>query len=169
MEQMLADVKAERLPGEPVTVRGKAPEENLQLNGATDEEIAYLTGDGSGNGQRVELNAMTSPQSIAWLERQLKQQGIAKIIPNQKVLASAYRPACLAHRVNGQIKRLFAAARKEAETVAVPKDLAKRVKRKLKQDPQMPWDAVVSEIASKEAESCGLYFVRTVANSLPPT
>lgn len=145
----LADVKAERLPGEPVTLRGRAPEENLRLNGATDAEIAYLTGDGSGNGQRVELNAMTSPQFIKWVERKLLQHGVTKMIPNQNVLALAYRSACLAHRVNKEMKRQFEAMRKEVERVAVPKDLARRVKCNLKQDPQMSWDAVVSDIASK--------------------
>ncbi len=144
----LADVKAERLPGEPVTLRGKAPEENLRLNGATDAEIAYLTGDGSGDGQRVELNAMTSPQFIKWLEHKLVKHGVAKMVPDEQVLISAYRHTCLAHRVNEQLKRLFEATRKETEMVAVPTDLARRVKRELKQKPELSWDAVVSDIAA---------------------
>jgi hypothetical protein len=91
---------------------------------------------------------MTSPQFIAWLERKLKQHGVTKLIPNEKVLASAYRHACLAHRVNEQIKRLYDSVRKEAEMIAVPKDLARRVKGKLREKLALPWDAAVAEMVS---------------------
>ena len=144
----LADVKAEKLEGEPVTLKGKDPETNLRLNGATDEEIAYLTGDGSGDGQRVELNAMTSPQFVAWLERKLKEHGVTKMIPDEQVLILAFRQAHLAHRINREMKRLFEAMRKEAESVAVPNGLARRVKCALKQNPERAWDAVISDFAA---------------------
>ena len=117
-----------------------------------DDEIAYLTGDGSGKGQRVELNAMTSPQFINWLERKLRQHGIAKLIPENKVLATAYRDAWLARRMNERIESVFDSLRKEAETVAIPKELTKEVRLKLKQTPTISWDAAVSEIVAKKAE-----------------
>jgi hypothetical protein len=40
--------------------------------------------------RRVELNAMTSPQFVAFVERKLLENGVAKIIPDQKLLAKVY-------------------------------------------------------------------------------
>ena len=148
----LADVKAEKLEGERVKVRGESPENNLRLNGATEEEIAYLTGNGSGRGKRVELNAMTSPQFINWIERKLKQHGVTKLIPDDTVLETAYRRAWLTLRMNERIKSEFDALRKEAGTVVVPKGLATEVRRKLKQYPEICWDTAVSKIDDKKAE-----------------
>jgi hypothetical protein len=145
----LADVQAEDLEGESVSLRGASPEFNLEDNGATKEEIAYLTGNGTGRGQRVELNAMTSPQFIAFLERKLKQHAVSKVVPGKAVLKDAYRRAYLAHRVNAEIDDIFDEINKEAEDLAVPKDLEKRVQARLKQHPEMPWDAVVSELAEQ--------------------
>jgi hypothetical protein len=44
-------------------------------------------------GERVELNAMTSDQLIAWLERKLAEIGVQKVIPDRDALANAYRRA----------------------------------------------------------------------------
>jgi hypothetical protein len=144
----LEDVKKEGLEGEPVTLRGESPEANLQLNGATDAEIAYLTGKGTGRGQRVELNALTSPQFIAFLERKLKEHGVRKVVPGKAVLHDAYRRAFFAHQVNAQIANIFDAVKARADKVALPKDLAGRVQARLKRHPEMSWDAVVSELAA---------------------
>ena len=59
---------------------------NLRKNGATREEIEFLL-----HGRRVELNAMTSRQLVAFVERKLTDNGIAKIVPKQAELADAYR------------------------------------------------------------------------------
>jgi len=148
----LNDVEQMKLESEPVEYEDKKdPKENLAKCGATAEEMDFLVERETYSGwigQRVELNAMTSPQFIAWLERKLKQHGVTKLIPNEKVLASAYRHACLAHRVNEQIKRLYDSVRKEAEMIAVPKDLARRVKGKLREKLALPWDAAVAEMVS---------------------
>jgi hypothetical protein len=119
----LADVRAENLDGEPVALRGRSPEHNLRLNGATAEEIAYLTGYDAKYGQRVELNAMTSPQFIDWLERKLEQQGVTKLIPDNAVLATAYRWAWVAQRVNEKLETVYTEAREEAEKLAIPENL----------------------------------------------
>jgi hypothetical protein len=53
------------------------------MNGATVEE--YLLE------RRVELNALTSEQFIALVERKLTEHGVKKIIPTKAVLAETYR------------------------------------------------------------------------------
>ena len=40
--------------------------------------------------RRVELNAMTSPQFVAFIERKLREHGIAKVIPDETLLAEMY-------------------------------------------------------------------------------
>ena len=152
----IEDVKREGLKGEPVTLRGESPEDNLQLNGATGEEIAYLTGNGTGRGQRVELNALTSPQFIAFLERKLKQHGVRKIVPGKAVLLDANRRAYFAHGVNAEIEKIVGKLKAQAEKVKVPTDLAKRVQARLKQDPALSWDAVVSQLAGDHIEGSAL-------------
>jgi hypothetical protein len=41
--------------------------------------------------QRVELNAMTSEQLVAFIERKLAEQGVKKIVPAKETLDEAYR------------------------------------------------------------------------------
>ena len=76
-----ADVQELGLESEPVrfgTVSPYKVRERLKTNGATADEIAFLM-----EGQRVELNAMTSDQFVALVERKLTEAGIAKIVlPN---------------------------------------------------------------------------------------
>jgi hypothetical protein len=58
--------------------------ENLRSNGATAEEIEFLLE------QRVELNALASDELVAFIERKLAEQGIAKVIPRKEQLEEAY-------------------------------------------------------------------------------
>ena len=65
---------------------------NLPENGASEEEIAFMFRDFDRlrSTRRVELNAMTSPQFVAFVERKLRENGVAKIVPEQDLLAEAY-------------------------------------------------------------------------------
>ncbi|MBI4326842.1 MAG: hypothetical protein HY674_16500 [Chloroflexi bacterium] len=143
----LADVKAEKLEGEPVKVRGDFPEENLRGNGAKEAEIKFLVGDG--NGQRVELNAMTSPQFIKWLEGKLKKHGVKKFVPGDDVLKTAFKRAALAHELNAEIDKAFSELRREADEAEVPEDLRATVEAYLKENPGASWDFAVAEIADE--------------------
>ena len=66
--------------------------ENLRKNGASDAEIAFLFQDWTNTRStcRVELNAMTSPQFVAFVERKLKKHGVKKIVPDVETLNEAY-------------------------------------------------------------------------------
>src|SRR5262249_1127787 len=59
--------------------------DQLAENGATDAESTILLN------ERVELNAMSSDALIAMIERKLKAYGLKKVIPDDDVLAEAYR------------------------------------------------------------------------------
>jgi hypothetical protein len=85
----LTDVEELGLDGEEVFDRGspEAITANLRGNGATKSEIKYLLQ------QRVELNAMTSDQLVAFVERKLDDNGVKKLIPSTRLLADAYRCA----------------------------------------------------------------------------
>ena len=57
----------------------------LAESGATAAEIAFLLND------RVELNAFASDELVAWIEAKLEEHGVHKVIPDQQMLAEAYR------------------------------------------------------------------------------
>jgi hypothetical protein len=125
--------------------------ENLRENGATKEEIAFLFADFDRlrSTRRVELNAMTSPQFIAFVERKLKEHSIAKIVPDQELLAQAFagmeRGRRLATKAQEIIDNL------DAEDFKGPKNLQRRVRKFLKQHPDKRWTDAVSAIVEELA------------------
>src|SRR5262245_30154638 len=81
----LADVEANDLESESVSYGRTSPISNLLDNGATREEVDFLC-DSSEHGmywgERVELNAFTSGDLVAWIEAKLQENGIGKVIPD---------------------------------------------------------------------------------------
>jgi DNA topoisomerase VI subunit A len=131
------------LEREPVR-NNASPRKNLQDNGATSKEIGILDS-GNGNGERVELNAMTSEQFIAWLERKLTEHGVRKVIPRGKTLEATYRRAVRCQRAAAEFERLRAEA--GDRDIPIPDDLGERVRERLKTHPDQPWDDAVWNIA----------------------
>jgi hypothetical protein len=119
--------------------------DNLRTNGASEEEIAFMFRDFDTlrSTRRVELNAMTSPQFVAFVERKLCGNGVAKLVPNQDPLASVYLGFKGGWRLRQAVAKLDAI---DMTTVKVPADLEKRVRRVLKKSPSMRWDAAVEAI-----------------------
>ncbi len=127
--------------GTPEAVRN-----NLKANGATKAEIKFLTTpleDSKAEGKRVELNALTSSQLVALVERKLRQHGLKKVMPKPTDLAKAYRLFKRGEAINEIVVGKIA----EFKNLPVPADLEKRVKALLKDKPQMPWDDAVAQIA----------------------
>ena len=101
----LADVKElNLLSEEQVHFQQKDPTEKFRDwydDPVSDDEADFLKGqfnphlgkNGGWRGQRVELNAMTSPQYVTWLERKLDEVGVPKLVPNKKTLAAAWNRA----------------------------------------------------------------------------
>lgn len=139
------------LPSEPVSYRQrKHPSHYLRFCGATDEEIGLLANggrSGSWTGRRVEINAMTSDQLIAWLERKFEEHGVRKVLPDDGTLSAAYRRAVFLQYIEAEIAVLTA----DFEDGDVPKRLAARVKALLRNNPALSWDEAVWHLAA-EAE-----------------
>jgi hypothetical protein len=132
------------------------PRINLRKCGATGEECNVLvrrSPDGGWTGERVELNAMTSNQFIAWLEGKLAEVGVEKLIPEREVLENAYRRAVRQARVQQAIDEAIDNLEEQGD-IPVPDDLAKRIGEKLKGSARawddMLWDLVTDEDLDEE-------------------
>jgi hypothetical protein len=97
--------------------------DRLKLNGATPEEIDFLL-----EGQRVELNAMTSDQFVAFVERKLTEAGIAKVVPPKDQLEEVYRLFARSKQIEEIVEKEIAALI-DAE-IAIHEDLEARVRPK---------------------------------------
>jgi hypothetical protein len=146
----LEDVESWGLVSEEVYYKSD-PCDNLEENGATPEEIAYLHEGGSGKhhyGRRVELNAFPSDDLIKWIEGKLNEQGVKKVVPNGEVLKEAYARAVKVAVVNEAIKDAQDAAEQAAKDHAIPKTLTRTIRKRLRETPVLSWDKVVAEVAT---------------------
>jgi hypothetical protein len=145
----LADVEAIGLEAEHQhhpKVSRSALEENLRTNGASEAEIAFMFRDFDNlrSTRRVELNAMTSPQFVAFVERKLRANSITKVVPDDEVLEEMYTAIGKGRRLEAAVEELDEL---DAEDCKPPKDLKQRVRKMLEKHPAMRWDAAVTEIA----------------------
>ncbi len=138
----LEDVKRYQLQSERVQYKDDR-RGTLEEHGATEEEIEFLCGEYHG-GERVELNAFSTEDLIRWLEEKLMEHGVQKVIPDDEVLAAAYRRSFEIRVSQGRIREIQEEARRTSANAQVPKDLADRVKKRLKANPAMPWDQAVA-------------------------
>ena len=125
----------------------EALRKRLRINGATEAEIEFLlTGEGN-TGQRVELNAMTSDQFVAFVERKLTEHGAAKVVPSAETLAETYaafkRGAMAQQALEAELARLNAAI------IDTPADLEQRVRAYLDEHGEETWDAAVRAISTE--------------------
>lgn len=161
----LEDVELHGLQSESVTYNASARKvrQNLETNGATEEEINFLCPEGSSEfnfrrgkihtwGERVELNAFASDQLIEWLETKLVEQRIEKVVPEKEALESAYRRALEISIVRERIRAVEEEAAKIAAKAPIPDDLRDQVEEVLDTERATPWDDALMDIASVEAE-----------------
>jgi hypothetical protein len=132
---------------------------NLRENGATEAEIAFMFADfdATRSTRRVELNAMTSPQFIAFVERKLKEHGIAKVVPNQDLLAEVYAGLKRGQRLEGALQQAIEDLQDDDEeegavNFRAPKNLPRRIRALLKRQPTLRWDAALAEIVKNESK-----------------
>jgi hypothetical protein len=119
----------------------------------TEDELGFLvegySSNGAWRGKRVELNAMTSAQLIAWLERKLEEHGVEKVVPDEDTLAAAWQRARRIAQVNEEIQKIIGDTNKaQFET---PADLAELIRLGIKDDPEVSWDEVLNNIAVEES------------------
>jgi hypothetical protein len=139
----LTDVAALKLQSEPVETSGSwdSRARTLADHGASREEIDFL------RTRRVELNAMTAPQFIAFLERKLAEQGIRKIVPDRDILTKHARDAIEQQLVHRLLQSNQLTLRRQAGAVRLPSDLEARVRDHLTANPEQSWDEAVAMIA----------------------
>jgi DNA topoisomerase VI subunit B len=134
---------------EPEDVFDKANPEtrraNLLLNGATSEEAEFLLT------KRVELNALTSGQLVAFIERKLAEHGIRKVMPKVELLRDTYRLMINNGRIEPVVKKVITEIGNKP--IAVPANLTARVAAHLRQHPNLRWDAAVAAIAEEDGEA----------------
>ncbi|WP_027152204.1 DUF2399 domain-containing protein [Mesorhizobium sp. WSM2561] len=136
----LADV--EGLEPEDVFFKDKADLDaiasTLHRYGATKDESAFLLE----RQQRVELNAMTSPDFVAFLERKLTEAGVRKVVPDRRTLELAARRAAMIAEMQKAIREVS----KTSATVSLPKDLERLLRRRLEKRPELPWDVALLDL-----------------------
>lgn len=139
----LADVEKWGLESESVSFKGDFGSDSI----ATPAEQKFLRGN-----ERVELNAFTSEDFIAWIEVKLQEHGIKKVIPDADTLADAYRRAYLIASINRRVEDFVDDAQRESDEVAVPENLSGQVQQMIGKNPSRPWDAVLAEIAEEQLQ-----------------
>jgi len=155
----LGDVKD--LQTEPVSYRQRVdPKYYLRRCGATSEECQVLVGQGGRyghwEGERVELNAMTSEQLIAWLEDKLRGFGVEKVVPALEVLTQAYQRAIYLQSVEREMAKVQAAL-KERGNGQAPADLGERINARLNEGEVESWDQAIWQLASEQEEQEGTF------------
>jgi hypothetical protein len=116
----------------------------LRRHGATREEIEFL------QTRRVELNAMTSPQLVEFIEFKLKEHGVRKLVPDDNVLEQQARRIIQQRLIAKAINAVTAKFTKQAKAAVLPDDLRQQVVALLERRPQLPWDRAVAGIIGKE-------------------
>ena len=132
---------------------------NLLQNGATEDEADFIS-----EGQRVELNMLTGPQFIEFVEQKLEEHGVEKVLPDEETLAAAWKRAHLVIAVNKLIYRTWdgdeGASSGDGDTERFlqepppppPKDLADRIREELERDPAQSWDEALWAMSGGPAE-----------------
>jgi hypothetical protein len=140
----LEDVRTLGLQAERAFDRGTESSRrwNLRRNGATAEETEFLLT------QRVELNAMTSDQLVAFIEQKLAQHGVSKVVPSDELLAETYHLAVRSREAQEVITREL--KKLNGMHAPPPSDLATRVRQYLETNPAARWDEAVKEIVAAE-------------------
>jgi hypothetical protein len=138
----LSDIQEMNLESEPVAIKNwEADAERLAVRGATEEELAFLAPNEGGQGQRVELNAMTAPQFVAFLERKLTQYGAGKVVPDESVLVEH-----AARILEREAAARWLATMPKETIPATPDGLADKVRTLLATVPAMAWDDAVADL-----------------------
>jgi hypothetical protein len=153
----LTDVEAMNLPFEHQFVpKGKkiAMMDNLRKNGATEAEIAFMFADFDATRRslrRVELNAMSSPQFVDFIERKLRENNITKIIPDQDLLAESYRlfkrGQCIEKIVEKELKNL------DGDDANVPDNLEQCVSEMFAKNPALRWTEAMQRIVKSYTDA----------------
>ena len=151
----LGDVLSMGLESEPCEFKEKKdPRERLREYGATEDECDFLvrrSRHGHWVGDRVELNALTSDQFVAWLKMKLDLHGIEKVIPESDTLASTYRDSVRQAYIDRKVAEAMQTQPRDEE-IDVPTNLAEQVRSRLEDQRHLPWDLAVRGLVDLQAD-----------------
>jgi hypothetical protein len=131
----------------PEDFNSKISDERLEQAGVDQASIDFL------EGQRVELNAMTSRQLVDFVERKLRQHGIGKVIPNDDTLAETYEMFVKSDRLEKAFKEMQDGLEDDVDedSIEAPENLRVQVKKLLKKYPDITWHRAVELIIDPNA------------------
>jgi hypothetical protein len=115
----------------------------LAENGATDAESDILLK------ERVELNALPADALIEMIERKLKAYGLKKVIPDVDLLAQTYRAFHRSEQLRERFAETEAEFDEEADEIAVPRGLKKKVFAVLSKHDDLRWDDAVQVVLDR--------------------
>jgi hypothetical protein len=117
-------------------------DERLHMASLSGDAIEFLRQD------RVELNAMTSPQFIEFVERELQEHNIKKVIPGEDTLKAAYQMFVDNKALRNEFEDMC--AEHKVEEIDVPTDLAAQIDRVLNEHGDYAWHEAVQSLADEE-------------------
>jgi hypothetical protein len=130
----------EREPAAASKVRPSILRAQLSENGASDAEIDILLK------ERVELNAMTSADLVAMIERRLQAYDLGKVIPDDDVLAETYRAFDRSQRLRKKFKEMEQQFDREAAVADIPENLRLSVRGVLAVHADLRWDEAIQVV-----------------------
>jgi hypothetical protein len=146
----LAEARNMNLPDETAAAGGPG-EEALRGYGLDDDEIEFLIR----QRRRVELNAMTSDQFVAWLEGKLEEHGKDKVIPADGVLERHARRIVARRLAAGRVATLARELEAEVSRTVLPGGLATLVGREMERSPELPWEDALASILGDVTPEAG--------------
>jgi hypothetical protein len=98
------------------------------------------------SGQRIELNMMTAPEFVAFVERKLTKHGVRKLVPKDDVLMAHARRVTEQILAQKVIDEAMGEIQRQTSLKAFPADLSERIDAILKQSPELSWDMALAQI-----------------------
>jgi hypothetical protein len=146
----LDDALAMGLESEPVPreheARWRKRAFTLRRHGATQAEIDFL------RDRRVELNAMSSPQLVSFVERKLAEHGVRKFIPDDTVLKQRARQVIKERLTQEALSKVAEQIEQETKDTELPEDFRRQVEDLLVEHPELPWDGAVRQLLDPQGE-----------------
>lgn len=146
----LDDALAMGLEAEPVPqddiYKWRKRANTLRRHGATEAEIDFL------RSERIELNAMSSPQLVDFVERKLTEHGVKKLVPDDEILEQQARRVIKERLTQEALSKVAEEIEQETESAVLPEDFRWLVEGVLEEHPQLSWDAAVAFLLNPPEE-----------------
>ena len=134
----------EREPAAASKIDKRTLRKQLAENGARPAEIEILLN------ERVELNAMSSGDLVAMIERKLNAYGLKKVVPDQATARGGLSRLPPLRGLAAKFEAIEEAYDAKAKDVAIPKDSCAEVRAILDKHRDLRWDDAVQIVLDKQ-------------------